>query len=823
MVFQCNQGQDTLRGAPWAWLSAVLLCAGIGSPAWAETLVYVQNNTPFQFGVGVEQTGAGLGGDNWRRGAPILNPGKREVVVRFNRDGGITDGKRFYFTTTLSKDGSALRLGQQLLGQTINSHLWQTLSGPGFSDPWSDDRSTRSGVWNFPEMSLRVLYRAFFTGTDDNIEYILQYTYPIEARDADTFSVLAYNIYMRPTSLFKNGQSIRARLLPPQLRGYDAIVFSEAFDDDTRAELLNGLRPEYPYATSILGSDRGVEQDGGVIIVSRWPIVAQDQRRFGDTCSGSDCQADKGVKYAKIDRGGKLYHLFGSHTQAWPNAEGAQVRAQQFRLIKQFIDSKGISAGEPVLIGGDLNVDRLKFPDEYRQMLQILDADCPPLQGYAYTWDSTTNDLAEKTGGYEYLDYVLWSKAHLKPTQSLNEPRIVRSSQEWKEFGWEYAMWDLSDHYPVHGRFNFAEPFVGRFDMTFWSRQYLYAVNASGELLWYANQIGIDRNAPGESPHDDKGVKYPKTSTGRAAGLSRADMVSAAAKVSGAASTSASAGSASASAAGGSRKTAVTSAIANPRLATTPAPGRSEAITRDSRLSAQVAESFQPRVYHEWQGPKRVGTGWSGFSALYPAGLSGLYGLTPDGVLKWYRHDGFADGSFKWKGPVDVGTGWNTFTKIVAAGDGVLYGIAPDGSLRWYQHQDVADASAQPRWKGPEVVGTGWGSFVHVFSGGEGVIYAVDPQGTLYWYRHKGYLSGASDWEGPIQVGSGWAQFTRVFSPGDGHIYAVQPNGALLWYQHEGFRTGAVKWMKPVQIASGWNGFVQVFPRMWGTPVNNVH
>jgi len=51
----------------------------------------------------------------------------------------------------------------------------------------------------------------------------------------------------------------------------------------------------------------------------------------------------------------------------------------------------------------------------------------------------------------------------------------------------------------------------------------------------------------------------------------------------------------------------------------------------------------------------------------------------------------------------------------------------------------------------------------------------------------------------------------------------VQPNGALVWYQHEGFRTGAMKWLKPVQIASGWNGFVQVFPRMWGTPVNNLH
>lgn len=744
MLFKCDR-----------WQGAALLALGLCGPAFAETAVYVQNNTPFQFQVGVEQTGTSLGGDSWRRGAPLINPGKRDVVLRFNRDEGITDGKRFYFTTTLSKDGSALRLGQQLLGQTINSHLWQNLSGPGFSHDWSDDRTTHTAVWNLPQLSIRVLYRAFFTGTDDNIEYILQYTYPVEARDAETFDVLAYNIYMRPTSLFKNGQSLRARLLPAQLHGYDALIFSEAFDDDTRAELLNGLRTEYPYATSILGSDRGVEQDGGVIIVSRWPIVAQDQRRFGSICSGSDCQADKGVLYARIERGARFYNLFGSHTQAWPTPAGAQVRAQQFRIIRQFIDSKSIAAGEPVLIGGDLNVDRLKFPEEFRQMLQILNAECPPHQGYAYTWDSTTNDLAEKTGGFEYLDYILWSKAHLKPAASLNEPRILRAAQEWKEFGWEYAMWDLSDHYPVYGRFNFTQPFVGRFDMTFWTKQYLYAVNPNGELLWYSDQIGIDRNP--------SGTVTPPSAVTKASAL------------------------------------------------------------RDPRLDAKLTPRFSPRVYHQWEGPRRVGTGWQGFTAIFPAGLSGLYGLTPEGVLKWYRHDGFVDGTFKWKGPVDVGSGWNTFKTVVPGGDGVLYGIASDGSLHWYKHLDVADASAPPRWQGPKVVGSGWGNFVHVFAGGEGVVYAVDTQGNLLWYRHKGYLTGAADWEGPKQVGSGWAQFTRVFSPGEGHIYALQPSGALLWYQHEGFSTGTAKWINAVQVANGWNGFAQVFPRMWGTRGTDLH
>lgn len=793
---------------PGALLAALL---GAWVPcARASTTIYVQNNTPFAFSVAVTQTGAPLAADKWQRGAATVAPGRREAVVRFNRDSGITDGQRFYFTTALRKDGSELSLRQQLLGASVNSHMWQSLGGPGFSDAWFDDRNTHVGNWASGGAQFRVLYRAFFTGTDDDVEYILQYAYPVEAQDADTFSVFAYNLYMRPTSLFKNGQSIRARLMPAQFHGYDALVFSEAFDDDTRAELLNGLRPEYPYASAIMGSDRGVEQDGGMIIVSRWPIVAQDQRRFANVCTGSDCQADKGVVYVKVDRMGRSYHIFGSHTQAWSTPEGAQVRAQQFGIIKAFIDSKGIPAGEPVLIAGDLNVNKLKFPDEYAQMLRVLNAECPPLTGYWASWDPSTNLLAEQGVPSEYLDYVLWSKDHKAPTESSNEVRIVRSAEEWKEYGFEHAMWDLSDHYPVYGRFKFREQFIGRFDMVSWSKQFIYGVSPNGDLMWYGHMIGIDRNGPGDESKQ-------RSNTPNTAGAVDSDALRA--RVPG----SARVGAASAVSRVGVLTSADRSKVSVARPYTdVRAQGSAAELIRRGAIRPDIIEQPGPRVIHQWEGPKRVGNGWQNFKEIIPGGLSSLYGLTPEGVLKWYRHDGFLDGSFNWKGPLDVGSGWNAFSKIIAAGDGVLYGIGADGSLRWYRHNDVADASLPPKWSGPNVVGSGWGGFVHVFAGGEGVIYAVDPQGQLFWYRHKGYLSGAADWEGPKLVGTGWANFTRLFSPGEGEIYAIQPNGALLWYCHDGYRDGAATWQKPTYLGGNWNGYTQIFPRMVGTPTAPV-
>jgi endonuclease/exonuclease/phosphatase family metal-dependent hydrolase len=266
----------------------------------------------------------------------------------------------------------------------------------------------------------------------------------------NSFNVLAYNIYMRPTSLFYNDQSDRGAVLPSKLRGFDVIVFSEAFDDAVRDQILADLQGEYPYRTKILGSDRVFEQDGGVIIVSRWPITAQAERLFGDICTGdfSDCLADKGVLYARIEKHGRTHHVFASHTQAGDSSDRRQTRMRQFGVIKDFIDSRRLSDTEPVFIAGDLNVDKYDS-GEFDEMLRILDAWYPRPFGHPYTVDSIIN---RRAGGLSYLDYVLVSNRHLQPISAIIETLIPRSPTP---FGGDY---DLSDHFPVFGHFMFPSP-----------------------------------------------------------------------------------------------------------------------------------------------------------------------------------------------------------------------------------------------------------------------------------------------------------------------------------------------------------------------------
>ena len=265
----------------------------------------------------------------------------------------------------------------------------------------------------------------------------------------EILNVLTYNVFLRgPSFFFRDGQDQRVRFLPGQLLEYDVIILQETFSDRHRQRLLRELEPSYPYRTRVLGRDGFLKQDGGVVVVSRWPIEFEDQSLFGRICAGFDCFASKGVVYARINKEGSVYHVFGAHAQ--DGERHRAIRERQFGIIKEFITSLCIPVNEPVIIGGDLNVNLFgdRTDGAYTAMRELLDATHPePKSGsdYVPTWDGINNSLNE---GHtrEYLDYVLYSNAHLLPQSSFSEVRIFRVDGQ-----------DLSDHYAVYGRFVFGE------------------------------------------------------------------------------------------------------------------------------------------------------------------------------------------------------------------------------------------------------------------------------------------------------------------------------------------------------------------------------
>ncbi|MFF4167906.1 tachylectin-related carbohydrate-binding protein [Streptomyces sp. NPDC001741] len=97
-----------------------------------------------------------------------------------------------------------------------------------------------------------------------------------------------------------------------------------------------------------------------------------------------------------------------------------------------------------------------------------------------------------------------------------------------------------------------------------------------------------------------------------------------------------------------------------------------------------------------------------------------------------------------------------------------IYGISPEGALQWYRHNGRSDGTN--RWTaggGGNNVSDGWNIYSTVFSGGNGVIYGITPEGALQWYRHDGYTDGTNRWTaggGGNNVSDGWNIYSTVFS-----------------------------------------------------------
>lgn len=317
---------------------------------------------------------------------------------------------------------------------------------------------------------------------------------PPAAEADEVLSVLAFNVFLLPSHIrnvpflgerFALGQEERAALIPPFLAPYDVVILSEAYDDEARALLLEGLRAQgFRHATPILGSAcraggrcekgrvytqsltdggtaRGGEgdgwfgEDGGVLIASKHPIAEASEMVYAD-CAGPDCRAAKGFIHARIEKGTARYHVIGTHAQFGWNAEQSAVKRAQFRAIARFVEEQ-IPRSEPVIVGGDFNMVRHEFADLLRE--DTLGAAAPVFRGHRYTRESR-NDWARRGNGY--VDYVLPKAAWRQPRYAFNCPVVFRTRYDFEDRtllstvrGADYC--DLSDHYAVWGHFDYRE------------------------------------------------------------------------------------------------------------------------------------------------------------------------------------------------------------------------------------------------------------------------------------------------------------------------------------------------------------------------------
>ncbi|MEU6945034.1 sphingomyelin phosphodiesterase [Streptomyces sp. NPDC046316] len=290
------------------------------------------------------------------------------------------------------------------------------------------------------------------------------------AAEAPRLKVLSYNTFLFSKTLYPNwGQDHRAKAIPAAsfYQGHDVVVIQEAFDNSSSDALKANSAAQYPYQTPVMGRSKTgwdatsgaysatTPEDGGVTVLSKWPIVRKEQYVYKDAC-GADWYSNKGFVYTVLDVNGTKVHVVGTHAQSTDPGcsagEAAQMRSRQFKAMDAFLDGKNIPANEQVIVAGDMNVDS-RTP-EYGTMLSDAGlAGADARTGHPYSFDTDLNSIASERypdDPREDLDYVLYRSGNARPANWTNNV-VLEQSAPWTVSSWgtRYTYSNLSDHYPV--------------------------------------------------------------------------------------------------------------------------------------------------------------------------------------------------------------------------------------------------------------------------------------------------------------------------------------------------------------------------------------
>ncbi|MDP6907984.1 MAG: hypothetical protein QF371_00690, partial [Flavobacteriales bacterium] len=193
--------------------------------------------------------------------------------------------------------------------------------------------------------------------------------------------------------------------------------------------------------------------NGGVLIYSKWPIEESANYQFTTCVPGSfDCIAAKGVKYARVNKMGKIYHVFGTHMQA--GGSGTYEKYKQYGESRDFIESLQIPANEPVIFGGDFNTGPTK-EDSFSAILDSLNPVIPHSVGHYTSSFKRQGDVIGRI-----IDHIWVSRENLIPKESNNAIVSVRgiNDEMWKIF-------EFSGHRTATARLEYpgitSEPFSG--------------------------------------------------------------------------------------------------------------------------------------------------------------------------------------------------------------------------------------------------------------------------------------------------------------------------------------------------------------------------
>jgi endonuclease/exonuclease/phosphatase family metal-dependent hydrolase len=311
--------------------------------------------------------------------------------------------------------------------------------------------------------------------------------------------VATYNTMLTvPEPLRFNGQKERAERIAGTLHrmapDLDVVVFTELIAERMRDTVVSDMaRHGWPHSTKVLRSSALMSSSlklvsGGVVVVSKHPIILETSYIFEDVCQGYDCTAFKGAVFCRIVKDGNVVNVLATHMQAWDTPDARDIRRRQAGDCRLLLESLNLLKDEPVVLVGDLNIDFYTRQNDLQEVLGVLGATLCERKGpVMFTSDPSTNGLMgndddtmyatrdHPKGCYEdylttgscaccpqeWLDYVGYFNGYASPTRAEMRVLPVKAARPFRmklNLTTTREMRDLSDHYPVVADFEFPQP-----------------------------------------------------------------------------------------------------------------------------------------------------------------------------------------------------------------------------------------------------------------------------------------------------------------------------------------------------------------------------
>ena len=398
-------------------------------------------------------------GKAWDGKLSTIAPYETKEILWFSRIKWVKPNQVYQFNLSIHKNDPVqpititfIEKGKRVLG----SELTGTISFPNQMPRPMFQQHFEEITNNFWEHTYRWYERLFHKLDQLNSQIHVVLDEPMQqvtSTSSQALSVLTYNTQLMPAYANVidklNHPSLRYAAIAKKIQQFDVVILEELYDKALRENMTRALRPIYPYYTNVVGAHNHKLLTGGVMIFSKWRIIKEDQRVY-QAGVDIDSLAAKGAVYARIDKAGNIYHIFGTHVQSGDKPKHIAARVAQIQELAQFIDSQRIPATQPVLIGGDFNTDG--YSDQIEPLLKLLNVSLPEHQGYRYSSDGVINTMSiNKDRGL--IDFVFSGNDYLTPTVQINRVFILRelaNEKMWPNF-------DLSDHFPVAAYFSFGQ------------------------------------------------------------------------------------------------------------------------------------------------------------------------------------------------------------------------------------------------------------------------------------------------------------------------------------------------------------------------------